>query len=342
MKAQFFCPKCLCRLIKKNNNFICIVCQRKYPVKNKIPIFSNLISEKEFGLLNIFFEKKILKYIQKHGTDKLLEFVATFFPETAKRMNNYLLKIYSYLTLDKKQNALEIGCGYGNLIKHLCNSYRMVYGVDLNITRLKICKAFLEASKIKNFKIICTDAFNLPFKDDFFDAIFLIGVFEWIPELYKTEPKLTQMKLLRYLYRKLSDKGKLIIGIENRYGIQYFLGRKDHSGLPFTSLMPRFCANIISKFIKHGPYKTYTYSALEYTRILHRCGFKKIKIYMALRSYRFPRFVISLDKTQIKYFFSNIFIESNKLEKLAAKIFSNLPFPFQRLLAPHFIIVAEK
>jgi hypothetical protein len=119
-------------------------------------------------------------------------------------------------------------------------------------------------------------------------------------------PREVQLSFLREIKRVLSDKGCLYIGIENRLGLGYILGQPDHSGLRYTSLIPRSMANfLVKRYGRSGGmyrdtsnrenkkewrgYRTYTYSIKGYNSLLREAGFK-FKSYWAFPSYNHPLF----------------------------------------------------
>jgi len=68
--------------------------------------------------------------------------------------------------------ALEVGCGYGRVLKPLIEKGIKVIGLDFSSTQLKGCKEYLP----KDAQLIRADAKNLPFKDKTFDLSFTSGV----------------------------------------------------------------------------------------------------------------------------------------------------------------------
>jgi len=171
-------------------------------------------------------------------------------------------------------------------------------------------------------------------------------------------PQDAQMEALRRVYYHLKNDGYLYIGIENRFGFQYLLGGKDHNGLPFVSLLPRFMANLLSKRFAGEPYTTYQYSIYGYKKALQEVGFSEIKFYAPLPQYRTPLFYIPLDNVNVlNYFFKNIFPLFNmvspevkrhyafqyKVAKIGVKIALIFKLTWlAKFIAPGFSIIAKK
>jgi hypothetical protein len=132
-------------------------------------------------------------------------------------------------------------------------------------------------------------------------------------------PREVQLSFLREVKRVLSDKGCLYIGIENRFSLGYMLGVPDHSGLRYTSLIPRSMANfLVKRYGRSGGmsrdtsnrenekewrgYRTYTYSIKGYNSLFREAGFK-FKSYWAFPSYDEPLFSARLnDSVALKGF----------------------------------------
>jgi ubiquinone/menaquinone biosynthesis C-methylase UbiE len=77
-------------------------------------------------------------------------------------------------SLKSKERMLDLGCGYGFTTKFLadCLSFREVFGIDMDDTRLGIAQERCSALKIN----LETD--QLPFPDEFFDIAISFGVLE--------------------------------------------------------------------------------------------------------------------------------------------------------------------
>ena len=113
------------------------------------------------------------------------------------------------------------------------------------------------------------------------------GVFEYVGLWGEGDPKLLQEQFLASTLRLLRPGGYLYVGIETRYASTAFFGNRDHSGLAFTSLMPRRVADLYcrmrsrpfygSEHVAQG-YRTYTYTPLQYGRMFRRAGYDDVYV----------------------------------------------------------------
>lgn len=167
-------------------------------------------------------------------------------------------------------------------------------------------------------------------------------------------PRDIQLGFLRGLLSLLRPGGCLYIGIENRFGLPSWLGRPDHPGLPFTSLLPRRLADLLtSRMLRDrgwSKYYTYTYSWLGYKRLLRQAGFGEVEIYWVYPSYSNPKFAAKVDNGESYSFLANYYVsnfpEFAPITRGAMRAISKLPptmlkriFP---VVWPQFLIFAWK
>lgn len=102
-------------------------------------------------------------------------------------------------------NVLEVGVGWGELV---CNIKRFkkvaLWGVDIAESALEKVKPYLEDSQLLDLSME-----KLKFRDDQFDAVICLEVFEHLQNPYKA---------LVEIQRVLKPRGKLIISIPNYRG----------------------------------------------------------------------------------------------------------------------------
>ncbi len=103
--------------------------------------------------------KQFYKKIKAEGLSKL---------KSSKRHNKELEHILQII--NKKQNILDLGCGYGRITAPLAKKGYKIEGIDLVPTLIKEARKNAKEQKIKIiFKI--GDMRELPYKNDSFDVI---------------------------------------------------------------------------------------------------------------------------------------------------------------------------
>lgn len=258
-------------------------------------------------------------------------------------LRNYIfhhsrLSFTPLVKIPQEGRILDLGAGWGSISMILAKVLPKVeiYAYDLTIEGLKFLNVVKKQEKLYNLKIFCGDILDVPFDDESFDLVIAIGVLEWLPEsVPERPPHETQIKVLKKIFKILKMGGELVLGIENRFGYQFLLGARDHSGERYTSLMPRFIANAYMKMKRKKPYLWYTYSERGYNSLLKNAGFTDIKIYGAFRDYRLPVLIFST-----KLFKRAIGLIPKKTFK--RKLIRLLPSFIARFIIPSYIIVGRK
>jgi len=204
----------------------------------------------------------------------------------------------------KNSTVLDFGSGLGVITREIAKQAGAVVAVDTVMARLRFSRFMCTEAGLDNVTFICGgDTLQLPFEKDTFDAIVLNGVLEWIPVTVKGDkPVEAQSAVLGDLYRCLKRKGALYIGIENRFGVQYFLGARDHNDMRFTTLLPRCVADVVSRLAGKGPYRTITHSRCGYQKLLEGAGFKDVRFFWTYPNYRHLQAVVPMEKNAVRYF----------------------------------------
>ena len=101
----------------------------------------------------------------------------------------------------------------------------------------------------------------------------------------------------------------MYVGIENRYGFSMFSGRRDHSGLAYTSLMPRSIASLYCRYhsknfygSEHqvGGYRTYTHTPRKYASMFRDAGFGCVEVHGVYDGYNRQRCIYPLGSTKFR------------------------------------------
>jgi len=116
---------------------------------------------------------------------------------------NYILQAVDF----KNKKALDLGTGTGRFAFLLADKAQKVVGIDNSVKMIAVAKSKLKKINKKNVSFQEMDAENLAFKENSFDIVLAIGLFEYIKNL---SPFLTEIK------RVLKENGCLIFTILNK------------------------------------------------------------------------------------------------------------------------------
>ena len=149
---------------------------------------------------------------QKTGWDKIWELKGKEHTNSLTTLNGYegtkfdpgftYKNIVYKLDIKPDSKVLEVGCGAGQFSK-LFNVNFDYYGIDYSRSLIN------RNISITNSKVFNCEAANLPFKDNYFDFCFSVGVFEYFPN------KEYAYKVIREIER-VTKKGVYIINIRNK------------------------------------------------------------------------------------------------------------------------------
>lgn len=235
------CPSCQGTLKLKKQRLACPNCQADYKVEGKMPIM--LPGE----LLTASLEDTPVETQQK------LEEMAVFndidsYNELMSRPYILALKEKSREALQKHQhrhaNILEIGAGISPYLKGFDPS-NFIVATDINKSLLNQSQKKEKREKRVNY-LVC-DAENLPFKNNSFDFIYVLGVLHHLPN---------QELALKEMKRVLRRKGKIFIEEPTKWSLNlaYYLLRRLALKLMGKKLMKRIigCGTPHESFISLG------------------------------------------------------------------------------------------
>jgi len=223
--------------------------------------------------------------------------------------------------ISKDSLVLDVGAGMGRSSIPLARVAGKVISVDHSYLRMKFLKKRAEMEGLKNIEVYVGDIFDLPFRKESFDLIVMNGLLEWVgaTDLYKS-PREAQIASLQICKDLLKKGGSLYIGIENRFALSY-LKAIDHSGLRFTSYMPRFIANWYTLLRKGERYNTYTYNVGGYQKLLREAGFSEADFYLVYPGYNNPRITIPYDNlNMLAYVIRGLMPENTWRRKMVKRL----------------------
>jgi hypothetical protein len=179
-----------------------------------------------------------------------------------------------WVPMSRSAKVLEIGSGCGAITGALSRKAGEVTCIDLSKKR-SLINAYRH-QKAKNITIKVGNFIEIEETlDNDYDFIFLIGVFEYAQGYISG--KKPYGEFLSMLKKHLSRQGRILIAIENKYGLKYFAGcKEDHEGIYYAG---------IENYPRGGVARTFGRSALE--QIFYQCGINKAKFYYPYPDYKF-------------------------------------------------------
>ncbi len=223
-------------------------------------------------------EEELLEYVKSNddvmdilGKDKRWPILYHLSP-----IRQNILEWYDF---NKDSNCLEVGAGCGAITGAISRKVKSVDCVELS-ERRSLINAYRN-KECDNVNIYIANFNNLKLNKKY-DYITLIGVLEYAA--YYTNAINPFTAFLEKLKGMLNPNGKILIAIENKYGLKYWSGKvEDHTGKYFDGITGYH--NIASKV------KTFSRAKLE--MMLSNVGFSNIDFYYPMPDYKFPTQIYS-------------------------------------------------
>jgi len=227
--------------------------------------------EAEDKLLELFSgsesEKKRKKILASNPTWPI------YYHLTPKRGN--LIRWYEF---EANATVLEVGAGCGAITEELVN--RNLQVVALELTRKRALINAHRNHSADNLKMVVGNLDTYKPKSQF-DYVICVGVLEYAGTFYHSHTPYADF--LKSMYAVLKPGGKLLLAIENRFGLKYWAGAKEDHAHTF--------------FEGHNGYpghkKVQTFGRKELEQLLLESGFKKTDFYYPFPDYKNPSFVYS-------------------------------------------------
>ncbi len=225
-------------------------------------------------------EKKLLELVKEHPEEELDRIIceeadwAVLYHLSHIRQN-----IVGGISLKPDADVLEIGSGCGAVTGALSRQARSVTCVDLSLQRSRINAS--RNQKRDNIEILVGNFQDIEKSLGTYDCITLIGVFEYGASYIKAADP--YVEFLRIIKNHLAPDGKIVMAIENRFGMKYFAGcQEDHFGRYFEGIE----GYTTTKGVK-------TFSRKELERMCAEAGFKNVNFYYPYPDYKLPFQVFS-------------------------------------------------
>lgn len=227
-------------------------------------------------------EDELLDIVCNHPQEKYREIIE----ERASwpifyHLSEFRHNIVEWLPIGPKDKVLEVGSGCGAITGALASKAQEVTCIELSMKRSMInanrnCECENVCIHVGNFKDVET---TLPCD---YDYVMLIGVFEYGFGYMGTENPYEDFA--RILAKHLKPGGRLVIAIENKFGMKYYAGcREDHSGRFFDSM----------EDYPDGGGNARTFSQKGLKKILQAAGIEQYSFYYPYPDYKFPTTIFS-------------------------------------------------
>ena len=276
-------------------------------------------------------ENEIIEYAKKYkNADEVFKQDIrwpVFYHLTPIRKN-----ILNWYPFEKDSSVLEIGAGMGAITEVLCEKCKEVVSVELSKNRAS--SIAVRNQDKENLEIIVGNLNDIDFKGRKFDYITLIGVFEYAA-LY-TNTNNPYNDFLKNIKKLLKEDGKLLIAIENKFGLKYFAGApEDHTNIVYDG---------ITGYTNES--KVRTFGKQELKEILEDNNFISTKFYYPLPDYKLPSLMFSDEylptedtiEKYTPYYYENSQIDFNEI-KAYKEIIKNKMFDF---FANSFLVEASQ
>lgn len=189
--------------------------------------------------------------------------------------------ILNWYNFDKNSTVLEVGGGCGALTGLLTRRCKSVVSCELTLKRAKIINKRYE--DVNNLEVVVGNFMRINFEKKF-DYIIVNGVLEYAELITGTNNNAFK-KFLEYLKILLNNNGKVLIAIENKFGLKYFNGApEDHTGIIFDGL---------NDYSNGSKVKTFT--KLELQNLCTSANLPIIKWYYPYPDYKFTTEIFTDD-----------------------------------------------
>lgn len=227
------------------------------------------------------FEDKLLDIVQNHKPEQFNEIIRQSSEwAVLYHLSHIRGNILSWYPIQKSDKVLEIGAGCGAITGELAKKSKSVDCIELSKKR-----SLVNAWRNREYNNITIHVGN--FQDieknitEKYDVITLIGVFEYARSYIQDEFPFD--KFLCMIKNHLSENGKVMIAIENKFGLKYFAGcKEDHLSTYYSGL---------EGYQKEDGVCTFSKDELE--KMGQACGFSDITFYYPYPDYKLPMAIYS-------------------------------------------------
>ena len=226
-------------------------------------------------------EEELLEIVRKHDEKEFIDIIAdkyewSFLYHLSPLRGN----IIEWIPFKNTDSVLEIGAGCGAITGTLAKKVSNVTCIELSKRRSEINAH--RNKKCNNVEIIVGNFEDIEKHiEEEYDYITLIGVLEYASSYINGNNPYENF--LKTVKKHLKPNGKVIIAIENKFGLKYWAGcKEDHLEKYFESL--ESYSN--TKGVR-------TFSKAELEKMSEKAGFKESRFYYPYPDYKLPLMLFS-------------------------------------------------
>lgn len=179
-RFSFVCPYCKQSLDLKEDLLYCVKCDKIYPIVSKLPDFIGYEMNTRLKKL-----KPIAKFMDIVAPIYESKFWYQLNFKVAKAKNSSLrsqIKFHSNALTGITGNILDIACGTATYGRHITNSSRFIYGIDISMGALMKGLNFINKEEITGIQLARARVEELPFENDFFSGAICSGSLHLFPD----------------------------------------------------------------------------------------------------------------------------------------------------------------
>lgn len=186
--------------------------------------------------------------------------------------------LFNWYDFKPGASLLEIGGGFGALTGVFCRQCERVVTIERDSLRADAISRRYRGKE--NLHVVCQDI-SVWENTEKFDYIIMTGILETICRGSRNEQD--YINVLRQIKNWLKPQGKLLLAVENRFGIRYWCGSVDkHTGILYDG---------INGYPKGSGGITFDHEQIKH--MLEETGLARIKFFYPLPDYILPQLVYS-------------------------------------------------
>lgn len=262
-------------------------------------------------------DRKINSYIEKYSGKRYFDDVlaAESDWQVFYQLSDLRTGLISWYDFKSDARILEVGAGFGALTGKLCEKGRFVTATERSLYRAQaLAKRY---KTLENLEIYAGDLYEIDFREKY-DYILVVGLLERMAN--------RQVSYLRHLQELLAPEGRLLLAVENRFGLRYFCGARDFYTKRAFGGITQYNRNTES---------SHTLSRQELASMIKEAGYAQQRFYYPLPDYKLPQLIYTeeylpeqnLKERLIPYYPKADTLVANELN-LYDDIVANEVFPF--------------